>query len=51
MQWSDDVGPTTRIATVVNALQPSERRVVQLILDDTEGVVEITAQELADRVA
>lgn len=49
MQWSDDVGPTTRIATVVNALQPSERRVVQLILDDTEGVVEITAQELADR--
>ncbi|WP_434172732.1 MurR/RpiR family transcriptional regulator [Clavibacter michiganensis] len=50
MQWSDDVGPTTRIATVVNALQPSERRVVQLILDDTEGVVEITAQELADRV-
>ncbi|GAB7302715.1 hypothetical protein MAFF212519_05660 [Clavibacter michiganensis] len=49
VQWSDDVGPTTRIATVVNALQPSERRVVQLILDDTEGVVEITAQELADR--
>ncbi|KZC94011.1 MULTISPECIES: MurR/RpiR family transcriptional regulator [Clavibacter] len=49
MQWSDDVGPTTRIATVVNALQPSERRVVELILDDTEGVVEITAQELADR--
>lgn len=49
MQWSDDVGPTTRIATVVNALQPSERRVVQLILDDTEGVVEVTAQELADR--
>ncbi|MBT1636472.1 MurR/RpiR family transcriptional regulator [Clavibacter michiganensis] len=49
MQWSDDVGPTTRIATVVNALQPSERRVFELILDDTEGVVEITAQELADR--
>jgi len=49
VQWSDDVGPTTRIATVVNALQPSERRVVELILDDTEGVVEITAQELADR--
>ena len=49
MQWSDDVGPTTRIATVVNALQPSERRVVQLILDYTKGVVEITAQELADR--
>ncbi|MBF4625342.1 MurR/RpiR family transcriptional regulator [Clavibacter sp. VKM Ac-2872] len=49
MQWSDDVGPTTRIATVVNALQPSERRVVELIVDDTEGVVEITAQELADR--
>ncbi|MFB2555565.1 MurR/RpiR family transcriptional regulator [Herbiconiux liangxiaofengii] len=49
MQWSDEVGPTTRIATVVNSLQPSERRVVELILGDPEGVVEITAQELADR--
>jgi RpiR family carbohydrate utilization transcriptional regulator len=51
MSWtgSDDVGATTRIATVINTLLPSERRVVELILADTEGIVEITAQELADR--
>ena len=51
MSWtgSDDVAPTTRIATVINALLPSERRVVELILDDTESAMESTAQELADR--
>lgn len=51
MTWSgsEDVAPTTRIATVINSLLPSERRVVELILADAEGVVEITAQDLADR--
>lgn len=51
MNWSgtDEAGPTTRIASVLNALQPSERRVVDLILQDAAGMVEITAQELADR--
>jgi len=51
MSWtgSEDVTPTTRIATVINALLPSERRVVELILADTEGAMESTAQELADR--
>lgn len=51
MNWSgtDEAGPTTRIAAVLNALQPSERRVVDLILQDAAGMVEITAQELADR--
>ncbi|CAD6003368.1 MurR/RpiR family transcriptional regulator [Agreia sp. COWG] len=46
---SDDVNPTTRIATVINSLLPSERRVVELILADLEGIVETTAQDLADR--
>lgn len=51
MTWSgsEDVTPTTRIATVINSLLPSERRVVELILADTEGIVELTAQDLADR--
>jgi RpiR family carbohydrate utilization transcriptional regulator len=51
MTWSgsEDVTPTTRIATVINSLLPSERRVAELILADTEGIVEITAQDLADR--
>lgn len=51
MTWSgsEDVNPTTRIATVINSLLPSERRVVELILADAEGIVETTAQDLADR--
>jgi DNA-binding MurR/RpiR family transcriptional regulator len=51
MSWngSDDAAPTTRIATVINSLLPSERRVVELILADADGIVETTAQELADR--
>ncbi|MEP6478382.1 MAG: MurR/RpiR family transcriptional regulator [Rhodoglobus sp.] len=51
MNWSgsEDAAPTTRIATVMNSLLPSERRVVELILADTEGIVETTAQDLADR--
>ena len=51
MTWSgsEDVTPTTRIATVINSLLPSERRVVELILADLEGIVETTAHDLADR--
>lgn len=44
-----DVWPSVRIATVRNALQPTERRVVDLVLDDVAGAVEATAQEIADR--
>ncbi len=51
MSWAgnDDVSVTTRIATVLNSLQPSERRVVDLIMGDRDGVVEMTAQDVADR--
>ena len=51
MSWTgnDDAAVTTRIATVVNSLQPSERRVVDHIIGDLDGVVEMTAQDLADR--
>lgn len=48
---SDDIGPTVRIATVINSLLPSERRVAEMILADLEGIVETTAQELADRAS
>lgn len=51
MSWTgnDDAAVTTRIATVLNSLQPSERRVVDHIMGDLDGVVEMTAQDLADR--
>ena len=51
MSWTGnpDAAVTTRIATVRNSLGPSEIRVVELIVDDAEGVLELTAQELADR--
>ena len=51
MSWTgnDDTTVTTRISTVRNSLQPSEHSVVGWILDDPEGVVEMTAQDLADR--
>ena len=51
MSWtgSPDAAVATRIATVRNSLGPSEVRVVELIIDDAEGVLELTAQELADR--
>ena len=51
MSWAgnDDATVTTRIATVLNSLQPSERRVVELIMGDRDGVVEMTAQDVADR--
>lgn len=51
MSWAgnDDATVTTRIATVLNSLQPSERRVADLIMGDRDGVVEMTAQDVADR--
>jgi RpiR family carbohydrate utilization transcriptional regulator len=51
VSWTgnDDAAATTRIATVLNSLQPSERRVVDHIIGDLDGVVEMTAQDLADR--
>ena len=41
MSWTgnDDAAVTTRIATVLNSLQPSERRVVDHIISDLDGVV------------
>ncbi|MFJ4163959.1 MurR/RpiR family transcriptional regulator [Microbacterium sp. NPDC089698] len=38
------------IATSLNSLQPTERRVAEAILQAPEDVVELTAQQLADRV-
>ncbi|WP_353113795.1 MurR/RpiR family transcriptional regulator [Microbacterium sp.] len=45
-----DAGPIARIATVLNSLQPTERRVAEAILQAPDEVVELTAQQLADRV-
>jgi RpiR family transcriptional regulator, carbohydrate utilization regulator len=45
-----DVPTTARIAAVRNTLQPSERRVADLIVDEPEIVIELTAQQLADRI-
>jgi DNA-binding MurR/RpiR family transcriptional regulator len=41
---------TARIAAVRNSLQPSERRVADLIVDEPDAVIELTAQQIADRV-
>jgi DNA-binding MurR/RpiR family transcriptional regulator len=41
---------TARIAAVRNSLQPSERRVADLIVDDPDAIIELTAQQIADRV-
>jgi RpiR family carbohydrate utilization transcriptional regulator len=51
VSWTgnDDATVTTRIATVLNSLQPTERRVVDLIMSDRDGVVEMTAQDVADK--
>lgn len=49
MSQSGNALPTVRIATVLNTMQPSERRVAELIAGSPETVVELTAQELADR--
>ena len=45
-----EAGPVALIATSLNSLQPTERRVAEAILQAPEEVVELTAQQLADRV-
>ncbi len=47
---SAEIPVTARIAAVRNSLQPSERRVADLIVDDPDAVIELTAQQIADRV-
>lgn len=47
---SAEVPVTVRIAAVRNSLQPSERRVADLIVDEPDAVIELTAQQIADRV-
>lgn len=47
--FSPSAPPTARIAAVLNTLQPAERRVVELLVDCADEVVEWTAQELAER--
>jgi RpiR family transcriptional regulator, carbohydrate utilization regulator len=44
-----DAPPTARIAAARNSLQPTERRVADLIVAEPEVVVELTAQQLAER--
>ena len=44
-----DAPTTVRIAAMRNALQPTERRVADLIVAEPDAVVELTAQQLADR--
>ena len=46
---SADAPTTVRIAAMRNALQPTERRVADLIVAEPDAVVELTAQQLADR--
>jgi RpiR family transcriptional regulator, carbohydrate utilization regulator len=46
---SGNAPPTVRIQALRNGLQPTERRVADVILDAPEVVVELTAQQLADR--
>lgn len=46
--FSPNVPPTTRIASLLPSLQPSERDVAELVLARSEEVMEWTAQELAD---
>lgn len=47
---SAEVPVTACIAAVRNSLQPSERRVADLIVDEPDAVIELTAQQIADRV-
>lgn len=42
--------PTVRIATALPSLQPTERRVLELVLAEPERVVEATAQQVADLI-
>lgn len=51
MSSNAQVVPSVRIATAINTMQPSERRVIDLIVADPALVVESTAQELAERAA
>lgn len=44
-----DAPTTVRIAAMRNGLQPTERRVADLIVAEPDAVVELTAQQLADR--
>lgn len=46
---SGNAPPTVRIQALRNGLQPTERRVADVILDAPDTVVELTAQQLADR--
>lgn len=46
---SVDAPTTVRIAAMRNTLQPTERRVADLIVAEPDAVVELTAQQLADR--
>ncbi|MFW7415693.1 MurR/RpiR family transcriptional regulator [Demequina sp. SO4-18] len=52
MAWngSPDAPPSARIAALLPALQPSERRVAEAIVGDVARAVDVTAQELADVV-
>lgn len=47
---SPDTPPTARIAMLAPTLQPSERRVTEVIAGDVELAIERTAQEMADLV-
>lgn len=46
---SGNAPPTVRIQALRNSMQPTERRVADAILDAPDEVVELTAQQLADR--
>ena len=52
MTWSapQDTPPTVRIAAHRSAMLPSERRVADAIAAQPESLVELTAQELAERI-
>lgn len=52
MRWTgpSEATPSTRIAALGPALQPSERRVAEAIASDPAWAVESTAQEVAERV-
>jgi DNA-binding MurR/RpiR family transcriptional regulator len=47
--FSPSAPPTARIASVLNTLQPAERRVAELSVEAADAVGEWTAQELAER--
>lgn len=52
MSWtgSSEAPPTARIAALSTSLQPSEKRVADVVAADIGLAVELTAQELADQV-